>query len=273
MHPTFLARQRRREEEQRRREKAETRDTTKPTGRLFPRRIIRWDDFLTDQVFCSQPAFPSQHQLEYVKSLLKPISSEVGLRDFERDVVENAVRKLVDAVHYDPGTATFESYTNLGDPVSEPMERMFIGSGGTGAAMSVSAPRPLALKARGKGNRADQFCIYRTSDGRRFPALAIEYKAPETERRRSCHGSRDGDDSAFAARYLAAAVITQLFSYMIGKGIQYGYICTGQAFVFLYIPVDPATVYYHVSVPNQDVLDDARLSNTLLKESRGLGRL
>ncbi|KAL2256946.1 hypothetical protein VTK26DRAFT_865 [Humicola hyalothermophila] len=43
---------------------------------------------------------------------------------------------------------------------------------------------------------------------------------------------------------------------MVGKGIQYGYICTGQVFVFLHIPDDPAIVYYYVCVPNQDVLDD-----------------
>ena len=35
-----------------------------------------------------------------------------------------------------------------------------------------------------------------------------------------------------------------------------GYVCTGQVFVFLHIPDDPATVYYYVYVPNLDVLDD-----------------
>lgn len=80
-------------------------DTTNPTGRIYPRRIIPWDDFATKQeevwnqlsighLFSSQPAFPSQHQLEYVKSLLQPITSEISLRGFEHDVVENAVRKL-----------------------------------------------------------------------------------------------------------------------------------------------------------------------------------
>ncbi|WQF77019.1 hypothetical protein CDEST_02033 [Colletotrichum destructivum] len=43
---------------------------------------------------------------------------------------------------------------------------------------------------------------------------------------------------------------------MIGKGIKYGYVCTGEAFVFLHIPDDPTTVRYHVCVPNLDVLDD-----------------
>ncbi|PNY19708.1 Uncharacterized protein TCAP_07480 [Tolypocladium capitatum] len=271
-------------------------DTTNPTGRIFPRRIIPWDNFATRQEeiwddlsigdLFSLPAFPSHHQLEYVKSLLKPISSELGLRDFERDVVENAVQKLVDGAYMDPllrrslglqGTVTFESHTNLGtaddDPISEPMEHMSIGRGGAGAAASASAPKPAAPKvrrrARGKGNRADQFCIYRTSDGQNVPALAIEYKAPhklsvdevvtglESEIRPERDViNQDGQGFAFTARALAAAVVTQLFSYMIGKGIQYGYVCTGQAFVFLHIPDDPSNVYFSVCVPNLDVMDD-----------------
>ena len=33
--------------------------------------------------------------MEYVESLLRPISSEIRLQDFERDVVKNAVEKLI----------------------------------------------------------------------------------------------------------------------------------------------------------------------------------
>ncbi|KAI2606634.1 hypothetical protein GGR54DRAFT_620569 [Hypoxylon sp. NC1633] len=44
---------------------------------------------------------------------------------------------------------------------------------------------------------------------------------------------------------------------MIAKGIRYGYVCTGETFIFLHIPGDdPSVVYYSVSVPNLDVLDD-----------------
>ncbi|KAK1722923.1 uncharacterized protein BDZ83DRAFT_409229 [Colletotrichum acutatum] len=124
-------------------------------------------------------------------------------------------------------------------------------------------------RTRGKGNRADQFCIYRTSDGRNIPAVAIEYKAPHKLRRdevvtgleSETRPERDvinknGEGFAFASRSLVAAVVTQLFSYMIGKGIQYGYVCTGEAFVFLHILNDPTIVYYSVRVPNLDVLDD-----------------
>ncbi|KAF6821137.1 hypothetical protein CPLU01_12564 [Colletotrichum plurivorum] len=269
-------------------------DTTNPTGRIFPQRIIPWDDFITAQEeiwaqlspggsFSSQPLFPSQHQLDYVMSLVSPISSEIGLRNFERDTVENAVQKLIDEAYKNPqlrndlglrGTVTFESHTNLGetdDTLSEHMDRMSIERDDTGQQASASRPpsRKPRRRARGKGNRADQFCIYRTSDGRKIPALAIEYKAPHklgrnevvTGLESEIQPERDvinknGEGFAFASKALTAAVVTQLFSYMIGKGIQYGYVCTGETFVFLHIPDDPTTVYYHVCVPNLDVLDD-----------------
>ncbi|KAL2015081.1 hypothetical protein VTK56DRAFT_6331 [Thermocarpiscus australiensis] len=270
-------------------------DTTNPAGRVYPRRILPWDDFparqediwnrLSDLSFASRQTFPSQHQLDYVRSLITPISSEHGLRYYERDTVENAVQKLVDAVYENPvlranvglrGTVTFESHTNLGTidgSLSEPSESAPL-SGGSAGEVALALPaadrkRRLVAKGKGKGNRADQFCIYRTSDGANVPATAIEYKAPhklsqdelvtglvsEIQPERDVI-NRDGDDFAFAAKALATAVVTQLFSYMVGKGIQYGYVCTGQVFVFLHIPDDPAIVYYYVCVPNRDVEDD-----------------
>ncbi|EXL39778.1 hypothetical protein FOCG_17630 [Fusarium oxysporum f. sp. radicis-lycopersici 26381] len=325
--------QRRREEEQRRREEAEKRadasrpltlqqyletchslslaieiitdrslttqgDTTNPTGRIYPRRIIPWTTFPREQEkvwnqlsfspsFTSQPAFPSRHQLEYVRSLLRPVSSEIGLRNSERDVVENAVQKLMDATHNDSslrnhlgldGTVTFESHTNLGitdDSLSESMERASIGS-------RPPSRMTRRRKARGKGNRGDQFCIYRTSDDQNVPVVAIEYKAPHKLRRgeivtglvSEIQPDRDvinqeGEGYEFAARRLSTAVVTQLYSYMIGKGIQFGYIDTGETYVFLHIPDDPSCVYYSVCVPSLDVQDDdeTRLHRTAVAQA------
>jgi len=75
--------------------------------------------------------------------VLKPISRETGLRNLEHNVVENAVQKLVDGVYNDlfqrtnlglRGTATLESYTNLGktanDPITELVIHVFGASGG-----------------------------------------------------------------------------------------------------------------------------------------------
>lgn len=142
------------------------------------------------------------------------------------------------------GTVTFDYDTNPGivdGSLSEPLERA----------------------------QAVQLLTYRTSDGAKIPATAIGYKVPhklsqdeivtglasEIQLERDVI-SKDGDGFAFAAKALAATAITELFSYMVIKGIQYNYVCTGQAFVFLHIPDDPAIVYYYVCVPTLDVLDD-----------------
>ncbi|GAO13649.1 hypothetical protein UVI_02017560 [Ustilaginoidea virens] len=269
--------------------------TTTATGRIFPRRIIPWEDFPAKQQeiweklsvspeFASQKVFPSPNQLSYVKSTLQRISCEMSLRQFEHNVVEIAVRKLVDRAYEDPisrevlglrGTVTFESHTNLGESsksVLQSMEGMSISENDPRTLPSAStktrAKKP-PRKARGKGNRADQFCIYRTSDGTNIPTIAIEYKAPHklsvdeivTGLDSEIRPERDvinqeGQGFIFNSRALTAAVVTQLFSYMVGKGIQYGYVCTGEAFCFLKISDDPGTVYCAVCVPAQDVMDD-----------------
>ncbi|CVL09307.1 uncharacterized protein FMAN_15474 [Fusarium mangiferae] len=239
-------------------------DTTKPTGRIYPRRIILWTTFATEQehiwnelsfshFFSSQPAFPSRHQQDYVRSLLRPVSSEIGPRNCERDVVEHAVQKLMDVTYNDSSlrsyldldrTVTFESHTNLGitdDSPSESMEQVSIGS------RPPSRITRQYRKTRGKGNRGGQFCIYRTSDDQNITVIAIEYKAPHKSRRGEiviglaleiqpdCDViNQEGEGYEFAATRLATDVVTQLFSYMIGKGIQYGYIDTEETYVFLH---------------------------------------
>ncbi|KAI9146620.1 Reticulocyte-binding protein [Paramyrothecium foliicola] len=272
-------------------------DTTNPTGRIYPKRIVPWTNFAREQEkiwdqlsrspkFSADATFPSQHQMDYVRSLLRPISSEIGLRNAERDVVENAVQKLMDACYNDAllrdclgldGTVTFESHTNLGatdDSLSESIEQVSISS------RSSNQTRH-RRKARGKGNRADQFCIYRTSDEQSIPAVAIEYKPPHklsldeitTGLVSEIQPDRDvinqeGEGFDFAARRLATAVVTQLYSYMIGKDIRHGYVDTGEVYVFLHIGDDPACVYYSTCVPSLDVQDDdeTRLHRTAVAQ-------
>ena len=49
--------------------------------------------------------------------------------------------------------------------------------------------------------------------------------------------------------------MTQTFSYMVRSGTQYGYITTGEAFVFLHIKLEDNVkiAYYHLAEPNRDV--------------------
>ncbi|KAJ6437065.1 phosphoglycerate mutase [Purpureocillium lavendulum] len=274
-------------------------ELTKPTGRKFPRRIIPWENFAAsqektwnllsaDDAFFSDRLCPSLTQLDYVASLNAPISSEIGLRNFQRDTVENAVERLLTEVYNNPhlrtrldmqGTVKFESHTNLGpenESISEHLENLTI----DGATIGPTVPR---RRAAGKGNRrADQFCIYRTESGRSYPSLAIEYKAPhKLSRDQIVAGlaaeiqpdrdviNKDGEGFDFESRRLCAAVVTQLFSYMVGLGTPYGYVCTGEVFIFLHIhPSDPSMVYYSVQVPNLDVMDDdeTRLHRTAVSQ-------
>jgi tRNA A-37 threonylcarbamoyl transferase component Bud32 len=52
---------------------------------------------------------------------------------------------------------------------------------------------------------------------------------------------------------LVTAIITQIFSYMIQMGLQYGFVSTGETYIFLKIADDPSTVYYYLSIPDQDM--------------------
>ncbi|KAI1325811.1 hypothetical protein F5Y16DRAFT_411211 [Xylariaceae sp. FL0255] len=238
--------------------------------------------------FCSDALFPTAHQLEYVAALNRPISSETDLRHFARDTLENAVQKLFDAAFEDEqlrarlglqGSVTFENHTNLGanvhvnvnvNDISTSFEQLSIARDGTGGATTLAPkPKPSRKAKKGKSGPADQFCVYRKSNGQNIPALAIEFKAPHkltrdevvTGLQGEIQPARDvinqnGGGFAFASKSLVAAVITQLFSYMVDKSIQYGYVHTGETLVFLHIPQDPSVVYYYVCVPNLDVLED-----------------
>ena len=56
-----------------------------------------------------------------------------------------------------------------------------------------------------------------------------------------------------------AIMIAQVYTYMIDSGIQYAYLTTGEAFVFLYTQEqDRTTMYYHLAMPK-----DASTSGTV----------
>jgi hypothetical protein len=269
-------------------------DATKPAGRPFPHRIVPWDDFPIQQEriweklsnspsFNSRRVYPSAHQLEYVQKYLDPISSELGLRHYARETVENPVRTLIQEVYSDAqlreqlqlqGTMVFESHTNLPQAsessIGKEMEQMSITEPNTS---HKGKDKVKKVSAGGAGRKrvgtADQFCIYQLSDGQKAPVISIEYKPPHklplaqiiaglTGEIRPAEEviNKEGDDFDFLSKSLIAAVITQLFSYMIRKGIRWGYVFVGEAIIFLHIPDDPTTVLYHLSIPRLDFQDD-----------------
>ncbi len=65
------------------------------------------------------------------------------------------------------------------------------------------------------------------------------------------------DRLKYNADKVAVAVATQTFHYMIENGLEYSYITTGEAFIFLHIDwKDPTTLLYYVTVPADEANDD-----------------
>ncbi|KAI8722543.1 Protein kinase domain-containing protein [Fusarium sp. LHS14.1] len=256
-------------------------ETTKPAGRLHPLRIVPWKNFPAMQAhvwdtlaahtsFFDKAVFPSLEYLERLKSTLPPVSSEMTLRSFQCKTVEDSVCMLMAAVHNDlearnhlglQGTISFIDHTNIGDPIpleAQSMQRL---------SLNPDPRTPIQQQPkRMKNCRADQFCIYQSSSEEKVPTLAIEYKPPHKLTRDEIvtglvgeiQPARDVINKSTetftdAAKRLSAAVITQLFSYMVDKKLRYGFVCQGEAYIFLHISDDPSLVYYFVSVPSLDV--------------------
>ena len=79
----------------------------------------------------------------------------------------------------------------------------------------------------------------------------MEYKAPDKVTIPGLHSmdlardviDQEGDTLEFMPTRLVVAMVAQIFLYMIDSGIRYGYICTGEALVFLHIPNDDPTIF------------------------------
>ncbi|EKV07085.1 metalloprotease m41 ftsh [Penicillium digitatum] len=263
-----------------------------------------WRKFDRTTTFSSRPLFPSDTQIDYVVTNIqnRPIYSEASLRNFERDTVDNFVEMVIKALREDEafrhefgiqGQVTFYDRANPSETsLKNSLERMNLQDmrtpqrlantrpgRGRGMGRGAAQGKKRDGTARRRNRRADQFCVHLVADERQIPVYAVEFKAPHKvtipELVAGLHQmdpardviNQEGDTFEFYATCLVAAVITQIFSYMIDSGVQYGYICTGEAFVFLHIPEDdPTVVQYFMCIPNQDVQadDELRLHRTAI---------
>ncbi|OPB38905.1 hypothetical protein A0O28_0020110 [Trichoderma guizhouense] len=256
----------------------------------FPRRIIPWDGFprlqegvwqriLSDSAFCKELRFPSIQQLEAVKRTLTPVNSEASLQHFGRYAIENVVQEMMDQL-YEDGLlwnglglsddikVTIETDKDLGQ-VFEPMLESSWHKGANELKISM---RNSHRRAKRAGIWVNRSCVYRHDEdrGEKTPIFAFVHQLPHRlqldEINRGLASEirperdvidKEGDDFTFASKTLVAATITQLYSYMISKEIQYGCVCTGEAFIFCCISEDdPCTIYCTPCVPEREVMPD-----------------
>ncbi|KAF2752644.1 hypothetical protein EJ05DRAFT_269824 [Pseudovirgaria hyperparasitica] len=243
---------------------------------------------LQDSNFFQTRQFTSINTLEELGQSVGPrlCSSEPDLTFFQRLTVENPISEVVTAITDENelrksfglrGSVTFENHGNTlssDSQIEEAVQAMDISGAPRRSArlQSLQHPTPPAQSAavgpKSSRPRADQFCVYHVDSGDqsyRQPAYIIEYKAPhKVSLACICAGLqemdldevvqvKDNEGVEAKLQRLVAAIIVQAFSYMIKIGVEYGCVCTGEAYIFLRVLDDPRTVYYHLSVPKHDV--------------------
>ncbi|GCB25579.1 hypothetical protein AAWM_08464 [Aspergillus awamori] len=270
-----------------------------------------WDKFDRNNAFTMRPLFPSDTQIDYVVTNIqnRPIYSEASLRNFERDTVDNFVEKVIEVLRDDEplrdefgiqGRVTFYDRANPSETSLEnSLEQMNLEDArspqrpantrrgrGRGRGRGAARRQTRNGTARRRNRRADQFCVHLVADERQIPVYAVEFKAPHKvtipELVAGLHPidldrdviDQEGDTFEFYATRLVAAVVTQIFSYMIDSGVRYGYICTGEAFVFLHIPKDdPTIIQYFLCIPNQDAQADVQADDEVRLHRTAIGQV
>ena len=275
-----------------------TGETSKPAHRKYPKRIVPWDNFATRQqeiwaTICassiySQRLFDPSAAIQ--RKTLTAVRSENELGANEGVAIQEPLVSVLEKFFEDeelrrylqlPGKVTYVSHLNL-DPGTQigtttaSMENLSMSSAPITPDQSIKrAKGKAAVKGqqyqKDTGGQADKFCIVKLETGQERPAYSIEYKPPfkltATEVVTGLQGeirpardviNQDGEGFEFHSKRLVSAVITQLFSYMIKTGVQYGYVSTGELIIFLHISDDPEEVQYHLCTPRLDVdLNDA----------------
>ncbi|OJD18221.1 hypothetical protein AJ78_01721 [Emergomyces pasteurianus Ep9510] len=243
-----------------------------------------WNDlFATD--FVSDRHFTSLNTLRESgdEMRLRSLGSEMDLGYYERYAVEDRVSAVIRQLHSNDllrnlfnlkGEIQFENHGNslspenrftepdVGSSQQSPVRKRQRKVDKDGDALPVTP----TVRSRSTRPRADQFCVYNTGPVEAIPAYIIEYKAPHKLTKNIVEAGLmdmevaeviediEENDPVKAARWRVAACISQTFSYMIQSGLEFGYVCTGEAFIFLRVGSDdPTTVYYYLSVPNDDV--------------------
>ncbi|EFR04905.1 hypothetical protein MGYG_07907 [Nannizzia gypsea CBS 118893] len=253
----------------------------------FPQeQLTVWQDLLNVD-FASEPHFTSLHTLKEIgKDMqVRLMGSEMDLCFYERYTVEDRVSLVIRTLHMNSqlrdkfnilGKVIFENHGNTIDsaerspgpsnstPQQSPVQkrRRQVDEHGD------DIPAMPTVWSTSSRPRADQFCVYNAGSEGNIPVFIIEYKAPHKLTLDTIEkglGDIDVNEVICVAeddsitkiiRRRVAAVVTQAFSYMIQGELEFGYICTGEAFIFLRVAADdPTTVYYYLSIPNNDIKD------------------
>ena len=267
--------------------------TTNVKGKICPNQILPWEGFnrsqahYLDQVreLFHHPSRPPPQVFENSEVMIRwgiqvterKITSEADLSHYERFGVERPstiiIKKLSEMEQaktlFNLEAVEYSNHGNdLGDRAEEVQERNNGDVADQLQKLNIKAGNKSdAPKAPQKG-QPDQFCTYTRASSNQLLTVA-EYKPPHKLTLEDLQtGLRPMDPIKDVIQVIhvtqenqrdqrVCSAIIQAFSYMMENGLEYSYITTGVALVFLWVKLnDPATVYYHLAVPKEDALED-----------------
>lgn len=210
---------------------------------LTPRRIQLWIDFprLQEEVwtkimgvpeFLASAKFSSEEYLHYIAMAIHyaPVVSDATLRYFQIRTLDESLRSII---HFMGKNQTLKDTFRLrGDLVPDRTCLDCI------AITTMGFEEPIYAMCY-----IPPYCLT-------LPELVAGLRATET-------ASVFTDDPVTFEKHATAMVvhaITRIFSRMVSVGTRHGYICTGDAYVFLNISAkDPGILEYYLCVPGQNV--------------------
>jgi hypothetical protein len=252
-----------------------------------------WKDFLPAQqkrfdrtrtyVSPETGHFSSQQYLRELGQELcdRALASEKDLEGYLRLAVERPTTSIISILENNEdarrglnlrGGVIFENHANTLTDGNEEVENSF-------RELEISDAQPIS-RSTTRPTKSDQICVYMESTGARSLCMIVEYKPAhkltESNLRagllQADSGSLHLPNDVFSrikipteknakfiyhSEWLVSAALTQTYGYMIENGLEYSYLTTGEAFVFLWIKEDdPHTLYYHLARPTLEAQAD-----------------
>ncbi len=169
----------------------------------------------------------------------------------------------------------FDNHINsLSDAAEEVQQNLHIQTPRASPQPSGSSSSSSTSDSKPTRTPADQFCVFKNTDGIRKLLLVVEYKPPhklsvgnfqagfqpmkiEDILKAATIPNELEARQQYNADKLAAAVATQTFHYMTENRLEFSYITTGESFVSLHVKkADPTTLYHHLTVPGDEISNE-----------------
>ena len=256
---------------------------TDPRNKICPSRLDVWTDFHEVQRGIYETLHSVWHEEKRVfesETFLRElgdriykhrVANERDLEYIQHNVVEDPVKCIFNALQKEDAA---KAALNIKEDVSFENHP---------AAIADSPQPPQTPPARSSDSPSaskihpDQICVYKhgsEDSSLRTIAYVVEYKAPHKltlpHLRVGLHPMDIYQDVVnrptiptaedkhglfkYHAELLTAAAVTQTFHYMIEAGLEYSYLTTGEAIVFLKIDwTTPILLHYHLAEPGPEV--------------------